>query len=192
MLQFSRNPIPLPFPLLRTRDLRVLLLDDSSFDCQRIRRLSGKTGLRIDLDEVHSIAQMDRAVARTRYDLMLIDYRLPQGDGMVALDRVLDAPRNRDAAKIMITGNSAALIRVQALRRGCHEFIIKAELDANMLRRAMINALALSCLRQPAFDRVQRVGRIDPATPSRIPGLPPFEFERRASGRGKAEDFRVH
>ena len=138
------------FPVLvpMGRRIRALLLDDSNFDRARIRRMSDRTNLSIDLHEVESIAQLDAAVARDPYDLILIDYRLPVGDGLEALDHVLRNAQNCDAGKIMITGDGARETAVQAMRGGCHDFLIKEEMDPDGLRRAMLNALETAQQRQ--------------------------------------------
>lgn len=219
MLQSSNTISQAPVPLPDMANLRVLLLDDSSFDCQRIRRLTTKTDLSIALDEVNSIEALDRAVDETPYDLILIDYRLPVGDGMEALDHVLRTPKNRDAAKIMITGNGAVETEVQALRRGCHDFISKADLDADMLRTAMMNALTLAGQRHAAQATWQRealheglvsalqdqrvkdnlsalihqqVGHMGPAAARQIAGLPSHEFELLIAGLHETDDFVFH
>lgn len=128
--------------------IRTLLLDDSNFDRARIRRLSRQTDLTIEMDEVDSIEKMENAVRSNRYDLILIDYRLPVGDGMVALDRLQQDPRNRDAGKIMITGDAAVGTAVQAMRSGCHDFLTKEDMDANALNTAMRNAITVARQRQ--------------------------------------------
>lgn len=128
--------------------VRALLLDDSSFDRTRIRRLSRKADFDIELDEVGSIREMDDAVKQASYDLILIDYRLPEGDGIEALNHILQDPRNKDAGKIMITGNAAVETAVQAMRGGCHDFLTKDDIDPQMLQQAMINAMTLARQRQ--------------------------------------------
>lgn len=129
---------------MRARDIRMLLLDDSNFDRQRIRRMTDKTDLLIQMDEVDSIQALDRAVTATHYDLILIDYRLPEGDGMIALDHVLQNPANRDAGKIMITGDNNLATAVEAMRAGCHDFLAKEDLNADLLRDAVVKAIELA------------------------------------------------
>lgn len=141
MLQTRFSPTPTTSVVPARRTIRALLLDDSNFDRARIRRLSKKTELPIQLDEVDSIAQMDRAVARSDYDLVLIDYRLPVGDGLQAVDHILQSTRNRAAGKIMITGDNARQTAIDAMRVGCHDFLAKEEMDVDALRQAMLNAL---------------------------------------------------
>jgi DNA-binding NtrC family response regulator len=130
--------LPSPMPI------RALLLDDSTFDRARIRRLSQHSDLVIEMDEVDSIAAMNAAVQCASYDLILIDYRLPVGDGMAALDLLLQDPTNRNAGKIMITGNAGIETAVQAMRGGCHDFLVKDDMNADLLRTAMLNALSLA------------------------------------------------
>lgn len=148
MLEVAPTPSPFPTQLPVPREIRALLLDDSNFDRARIQRLSDKTNLSIRLDEADSIAQLDEAVARENYDLILIDYRLPVGDGMEALKHVLDNDLNRHAGKIMITGDNARETVVEAMRGGCHDFLMKEEMDVEALRKAMLNALSAAQQRQ--------------------------------------------
>jgi CheY-like chemotaxis protein len=123
-------------------DIRALLLDDSTFDRARIRRLSGGTKLPIHLDEVGTIEELDCAVHEEDYDVILVDYRLPIGDGMIALDHIQQSQRNRNAGKIMITGNEALGTAVDAMRAGCHDFLSKTEINVDVLKQAVLNALA--------------------------------------------------
>ncbi|MCX7558858.1 response regulator [Sulfitobacter sp. F26204] len=144
MLSSEETMSSVPGAFQTPRGMRALLLDDSNFDRARIRRMSDKTDLAIKLDEVESIEALDAAVARENYDLILIDYRLPVGDGMEALDHVLKNELNKDAGKIMITGDGARQTAIQAMRSGYHDFLTKEEMNAEDLRSAMINAVTLA------------------------------------------------
>lgn len=146
--QQASKPTALPHFATQPRDIRVLLLDDSDFDRKRIRRFSTRTDLPIQLDEVGSIADMDAAVAQTHYDLILIDYRLPEGDGILALDRIQKSAMNRGAGKIMITGNANTDTAVAAMRAGCHDFLAKDSMNPDLLRHAMIKAMQLAQQRE--------------------------------------------
>ncbi len=148
MLHLNETPTSFPGAVRVPRDVRCLLLDDSSFDRARIRRLARQTHLSIQMDEVDSIQQLSAAVMQTNYDIILIDYRLPVGDGMLALDHVMKSAQNRNAGKIMITGDGARQTAVKAMRAGCHDFIMKDEMSADALREAMVNALVTSQCRQ--------------------------------------------
>lgn len=156
MLHTDAHPSSCPGTPPLPRDIRVLLLDDSTFDRARIRRLTEKTNLSVQVDEVDSIAAMDAAVARENYDLMLIDYRLPEGDGLMALEHVMRNDLNKDAGKIMITGDNARSTAVQAMRNGYHDFLNKDDMNVDGLRAAMMNALTTARERRHSILQAQR------------------------------------
>jgi PleD family two-component response regulator len=121
--------------------IRTLLLDDSTFDRARIRRMSAKTQLMIDLTEVGNIAELKRAAEAQAYDLILIDYRLPQGDGLEVLAHLQASFLNSGAATIMITGNGDMETAVTAMRQGCNDFLTKEAMTTEQLRVAMVSAV---------------------------------------------------
>ncbi|TMM55455.1 response regulator [Sulfitobacter sabulilitoris] len=133
------TPIMPPAP-----PIRALLLDDSKFDRDRIRRLSRKTDLALDLDEVSCLADMEQAVEKENYDLILIDYRLPEGDGLSALSKIQNTARNKTAGTIMITGDGNVDTAVAALKNGCHDYLTKDGMTVDLLRSAMLNAMERS------------------------------------------------
>lgn len=177
MLSSNASPHAIPADVLVPHEIRALLLDDSTFDRARIRRMSGGTKLPLHLDEVGSIEELDRAVRDEAYDLILIDYRLPVGDGLVALDRIHHSPRNHNAGKIMITGNEGLGTAVEAMRAGCHDFLCKDQLEVEMLKAAMLNAMsvaqerALSSLQaRPDYGQMIREGLVDALCDKKVQG----------------------
>jgi DNA-binding NtrC family response regulator len=121
--------------------IKTLLLDDNTFDRARLRRMSRKTNLMVELVEVCDIKGMKAAVAREVFDLILIDYRLPQGDGLDVLAHIQASALNKDAATIMITGEGDMETAVTAMRNGCHDFLAKDAMTAEQLRFSMVGAI---------------------------------------------------
>jgi DNA-binding NtrC family response regulator len=121
--------------------IQALLMDDNTFDRARIRRMSGNTNLKVDLIEVSNMSDMEDAVAKHAFDIILIDYRLPQGDGLEALVHIQQSDLNSSAGTIMITGQGDTQTAVTALRKGCHDFLTKDAMTADYLRQAMIGAI---------------------------------------------------
>lgn len=154
MTNLNQIPGSMPGSVLVPRLVRCLLLDDSNFDRARIRRMARQTDLAIQMDEAECITQLSAAVQEERYDIVLIDYRLPIGDGMVALEHVMNSLRNKDAGKIMITGDGARQTAIKAMRAGCHDFLTKEEMNAKALREAIANALITSQRRKDLQQEV--------------------------------------
>jgi len=127
------------------KEIRALLLDDSNFDRQRIRRMGGRIAdLPLTLDEVATLSEMEDALDRAKYDVILVDYRLAEGDGVQALNKISAKSLQNGAGRIMITGNEDIGTAVQAMRSGCHDFLCKNDMSEDLLREAMLNAIALA------------------------------------------------
>jgi len=121
--------------------VRTLLLDDSPFDRERIKRICRKAGLQLSIDEVSDLAGLAQALHTRKFDLVLIDYHLPTGDGLDALENVFGSPFNQDAAKIMISGSDDASLARRALEVGCHDFLLKNDLTFDEFRKSVERSL---------------------------------------------------
>lgn len=128
--------------------IKTLLLDDSTFDRARIRRMSQNTRLMLDLREVCDMAELKQAVAQERFDLILIDYRLPQGDGLDVLAHIQKTGLNSGAATIMITGDGDMETAVTAMRNGCHDYLTKDTMTSDQLRFAMVGAMETAAVQR--------------------------------------------
>ncbi|MAY89376.1 MAG: hypothetical protein CML02_21980 [Pseudooceanicola sp.] len=144
--------------------IRALILDDSVFDRRRIRRLTHDTNLQISLDEIASIEALDRILDQEKFDVILIDYNLPQGDGIDALRHIRAHPVNGDCPAIMVTGNDSSAIAVQSLKMGCSDYLPKERLSAGSLRDSIVKAIETFSeerdappLPQPEVDRLTSV-----------------------------------
>ena len=74
----------------------------------------------------------DAAVERLRDrvpDLLLIDYMMPETDGMTTLQRCRAEPEGRHVRAVMLTADTRLAILERALARGFDEFLPKPILD---------------------------------------------------------------
>ena len=122
--------------------IRTLVLDDSSFDRARIRRLGGRLDLPMEFAEADSVKVLGDVLDRQTYDLILIDYEMPEADGLQALDLIRSHATHGNAATIMISGHAGTGVAVSALKRGCQDFIPKQDMSRDVLRAAILQALA--------------------------------------------------
>lgn len=143
---FSQPSPPVP----AMGPMRALLLDDSQFDRARIRRLSDQANLNIQIDEVDNLTDMQSAVEDAQYDLFLIDYRLPVGDGFKAMQMIRADPRNDSAGNILITGQPQLNTTVRAMRNGYHDVLSKDDMTAGHLSAAIHTAVSQA--RRPVHD----------------------------------------
>lgn len=125
---------------------KVLIVDDNSFDRRRLTRECRKLDLNLIVEEVDSYAAMKDALDNDRYDVIFLDYRLNDGDGIQALDYIRSHMANMHAAPIMVVGNPQADIAVSAMRKGCFDYIAKSKVNGADLGNAIKAALRRSRL----------------------------------------------
>jgi CheY-like chemotaxis protein len=80
------------------------------------------------------VRSADAAVEQVRErvpDLFLIDYMMPETDGMTTLQRCRALPGARSVRAIMLTADSRLVTLERALSRGFDEFLSKPILDNN-------------------------------------------------------------
>ncbi len=138
----SPQPIPFPaptaMPAMPTR-LRALVLDDDDIDHLRLQRICERAGLDLDVTEAYTIAEM-REKLDTPFDVAFIDYNLGMETGLDALKVLLGHEEQSQVIPIMLTSVTRRAIAVEAMRRGCADYLVKEELSVDSLRKSMVSA----------------------------------------------------
>ena len=116
--------------------LRVLLIEDDPDDYQLTREVLAEIpGSKIILEWESNFAAGQAALARCEHDAYLIDYRLGQGNG---LDLLREALCNGCKAPIiLLTGQGDRELSLQALEAGAADYLVKGNIDAVILERAI-------------------------------------------------------
>ena len=122
-----------------TAPIRILLVDDNELV---LSTMATVMELEPDFDVVGTAMTIDAALrltGETAPDVVVIDYRLPDGDGVDGTRRIRAlAP---GAKVVMLTGTDDLATRDQAFEAGCSAFVTKgARLDE--LARAIRAAAA--------------------------------------------------
>lgn len=124
--------------------LHVLILDDERFDRHRLARLCSGLHIPCDVANAVTLSEFHALIEQDSFDLILIDYHLPDGTGLEALTMVNMSARNHNAATIMITGQDKAALAQQAIDGGCRDYLTKDDLSAVEFSRAVTNAMQMS------------------------------------------------
>ncbi len=118
---------------------KVLILDDCTFDRLRMRRLIEEAGLSFDVVEAETLDAMEAALRAQDFDLVLIDFYLTGATGFEALE-ILQSFGGKMPVPIMITGDEQTEIAVQAMKRGCVDYLPKSGLSPSRLKEAIQEA----------------------------------------------------
>lgn len=102
--------------------IRILLVDDNLDHAQlAMRALRGEPTWRIDTARLGEEA-LERAAEDT-FDLVLLDYRLPDMSG---LDVLREIRKTTQAAVILMTSQGSEEVAIQALREGAAAYVVKS------------------------------------------------------------------
>ncbi len=119
------------------KNLRILLIDDDEDDFVITRDLLGEISHRGYTVEWASRAEEGLArIAEGGFDACLLDYRLGGEDGLAVLGRIM-ALTPRHPAVIVVTGQGSEEIDERALAMGAADYLVKQDMDAAALDRAI-------------------------------------------------------
>lgn len=119
-------------------DAKILLVDDTKLNLDVVINLLKKT--RIQIDAVESGAEAVQMVRENAYDVIFLDHRMPQMDGIECLQimRTMDDNRCPDAPVISLTANAVSGAREEYLQAGFADYLTKpidpAKLEEMLIR----------------------------------------------------------
>jgi two-component system, sensor histidine kinase and response regulator len=128
--------------IMAVTPLQVLIVDDSLEDRAIYRRLlTREHGDFCDIWEAES-GDEGLAVCRSKpLDCILLDYRLPDLDGLEFLAALESPPTTASCPVLMLTGCGNEMLVAEAMKAGAMDYLPKNALSARSLHRAIINAV---------------------------------------------------
>jgi signal transduction histidine kinase len=108
------------------RPLRALLVEDSHLDAELLARALNKGGFELTWARVDTAEEMEEALSRQPWDLILCDHAMPRFSAPEALE--LLKRHNRDVPFIIVSGYIEEETAVSAMKAGAHDYIMKDRL----------------------------------------------------------------
>ena len=128
------------------RPRTVLLVEDNEDDALRIQRMLRGGGRRYDITSATS-GEQALALLRDddrRFDCVLLDYNLPDADGLQFLRSIRDTP----VAVTVLTGRDDDEVAARMLEAGAEDYLLKDGLTAHALTRSIENVIEKSEIRR--------------------------------------------
>lgn len=118
---------------------RVLVVDDDQVDRMAVRRLLTRVPGEITVDEADGVlAAIDR-LAGGDFDCVVLDYNLPDGDGLTFLRGLRTA--GLEVPVVMLTGQEDTGVARDLILAGAAAYIPKASLSADLLLASLREAI---------------------------------------------------
>ena len=121
-------------------NIRILLVEDNPGDARLIREMLKEAG-RFSF-ELECLGRLDESIGRLErgnIDVVLLDLSLPDSHGLDTFLRLKQL--GREPPILLLTGLSDEKLAVEAVRCGAQDYLVKGQIDANLLVRAILYAL---------------------------------------------------
>jgi serine phosphatase RsbU (regulator of sigma subunit) len=121
----------------------VLVVDDDPFIAATLKQVIRQLGKGL----IGEIVCADRgatareALKKERFQLVLLDYILPDEDGLAVLSTINNLPASERPVVIMLTGAGNEEVAVKAMKMGVWDYIVKPVLNFPALQRSILAAL---------------------------------------------------
>src|SRR5579859_1740204 len=104
------------------RSLRVLVVDDNPDHSRLAADFLAMAGP-FEVIAAGDLAQLWELLASDVFDIILLDYNLPDGNGLDALEAV--PARGYQLPIVMVTGRGDERVAAQAIQRGAIDYLVK-------------------------------------------------------------------
>jgi signal transduction histidine kinase len=119
----------------RHRALRILLVEDNPGDARLLREFLRDGTLPFELTHAERLTEARRALRERPVDVILLDLSLPDASGMETVRGMLAAADN--VPILVLTGLDDQELAVRAVQSGAQDYLVKGQVDASQLGRAI-------------------------------------------------------
>ena len=135
--------------------LEILLIDDDDIDRLAVRRALRAAGVNGNVREAAGASEGLAAMQEGPLDCVLLDYRLPDSDGLNVLRRARAA--GVKAPVIMLTGQGDEELAVEIMKAGASDYLTKSRISLDHLVQSVRNAVRLHRAEMQAAAATARV-----------------------------------
>ncbi len=141
---------------MTTKSMKILLLvEDNPGDARLLREMLKDQGLHeTEMTHVARLSEAEKHLESNKVDIILLDLGLPDAHGLSAVRRAhAVAPR---VPLVVLTGMDDELLAAQALQEGAQDYLIKGQIEARGLMRALRYAIERKAMEEALFVEKER------------------------------------
>ncbi|HXD46056.1 MAG TPA: ATP-binding protein [Pseudolabrys sp.] len=135
--------------------IHILIVDDDAGDRKALRRALEGSGTAGDIVEAVDIESALAACDSRAFDFAIVDYRMPGQDGLHGVTAL--HARFPFMPIVMATSHGDEVIAAEALKRGAADYIPKANIRAQSIRRVLDSAMEKATLRRELARRQEEL-----------------------------------
>ncbi len=121
---------------MNAEPIKVLLVEDNPGDVRLLKEILAKADKdQFELTHVERLNEALKRLVEESFDVILLDISLPDSQGFDTFVRSqAQAP---SVPIILLTGLDDEVLAVKAVREGAQDYLVKGQVDSNLLRRAI-------------------------------------------------------
>jgi len=140
--------------------LNILIVDDDTVDREHIKRILNSTNITWHFVETESVDEGLAAFSAESFDVVLLDYRMPQRDGIELLLELRSQSLDSCVAIVMLSNSEEPELALECVRAGAQDFLLKSEVTSSRLQRAILQSQARFELEQKLHNSYQKAKRL--------------------------------
>ncbi len=119
--------------------IRTLLIEDNPADAYLLKEMLKEADVRFEIECVDRLSSGIEKVKSDGFHIIMLDIGLPDSQGLVTLTRLNEI--RPEAPIIVLTGLADEALGIQAVQEGAQDFIVKGQVDKNLLVRSINYAI---------------------------------------------------
>jgi diguanylate cyclase (GGDEF)-like protein len=137
--------------------MKILLVDDDQLDRALVTRALQKSDLTSQIDEAVTVDQGLEMCAANTYDVVLLDYQMPQRNGIEMIFELRNGSKGNSIAIVMMSSSEDEELSLACIRAGAQDFLLKSEISSARLKRALLLASTRFELEKKLYHSYQKV-----------------------------------
>ncbi|MBA6327481.1 EAL domain-containing protein [Colwellia sp. MB02u-6] len=135
--------------------MNILIVDDDVVDREHLIRTLNKANSDCHIVETESVDEGLAAFKAEKFDVVLLDYRMPKRDGIELLLELRGALVDHSVAIIMLSNSEESDLALECIKNGAQDFLLKSEVTSSRLRRAILQSQARFELERKLYKSYQ-------------------------------------
>src|SRR5579883_2552022 len=135
--------------------LKILLVDDDAVDRMAVCRSLRNAGVQAEVVETETCASAIALLQQQAFDGVLLDYRLPDGNGLLLVNRA--KALGITVPLIVLTGQGDEQVAVELMKAGAADYLSKNKLAPGALVRSLFHAVRIHRAEVQAMEATQRL-----------------------------------
>lgn len=147
--------------------MRILVVDDDQIDRMVTRRVLTCDSQYREIFEVESVQQALDVINRETFDIILLDYRMPEADGIELLIELRSRDELGGTAIVIVSASEETDLAINCIEAGAQDFISKSDLNPTVLSKAIVHAhkrFELDKKMHNSYLETKRLAERDPLT----------------------------